>query len=67
MNLTLAVSPAHHVEVSANPNVSRREHMQLLLQQLGAEITAELGPTRKRAIELTGQGRGVDEHTTSVT
>jgi hypothetical protein len=57
-SLALAVSPAHHTEVEANPDPSRRGHVALLLQDLGSEIAFDRAVARQRAEELVAQGMG---------
>jgi hypothetical protein len=57
-SLALAVSPAHHVEVAANPDPSRRSHVQLLLQDLGSQIVFDRAAARPRAEELVNLGIG---------
>ena len=58
LSLALAVSPAHHVEVAANPDPSRRSHVQLLLQDLGSQIVFDRATSRRRAEELVNLGMG---------
>ena len=55
-DLELAVSPAHHVEVAANPNIARREHVQLLLKELGTDQIVDLTQARARARSFMANG-----------
>lgn len=55
-DVNLVVSPAHHVEVAANPDTSRREHVQILLRELGTEISVDLIKARLRATALIRGG-----------
>jgi len=56
--VALAVSPAHNIEIAANPDPSRRNHLQLLLQELGSPIRFDTAATRQRAEELVTMGFG---------
>lgn len=56
--LTLVVSPAHRVEIAANPNLAKREHLQLLLREIGSEVPLDLGLARRRVRELHRAGVG---------
>lgn len=56
-SLALAVSPAHHIEVSASPDPSRRSHVQLLLE-LGIQVVFDRVASRRRAEELVTLGMG---------
>ena len=57
-NLTLAVSPAHDIEISAIDDLTEREHLLSMLRQFGRRITFDLKQTRKRAEQLSQQGLG---------
>lgn len=57
-SLVLAVSPVHHAEVAANPDPSRRSHVQLLLQELGSQIVFDRDESRRRAEKLVTLGMG---------
>jgi predicted nucleic acid-binding protein len=57
-SLTLAVSPVHYAEVAANPDPSRRSHVQLLLQELGSQIVFDRDASRRRAEVLVTLGMG---------
>ena len=57
----LAVSPVHHAEVAANPDPSRRSHVQLLLQELGSQIVFDRVASRRRAEELVNLGMGTGD------
>ncbi len=58
-SLVLAVSPVHHAEVAANPDPSRRSHVQLLLQELGHTIEFDRDAARQRAEKLVSLGMGI--------
>lgn len=51
-DLELAVAPVHHIEVAANPDIARREHVQLLLGELGTELVVDLSQAKLRAQSL---------------
>lgn len=57
-SLTLIASPAHDIEISAIDDLTEREHLWSMLQQLGQRLTFDLKRTRKRAEELNQQGLG---------
>jgi len=57
-NLTLVVSPAHDIETDAIDDLTEREHLLSMLQQMGQRIVFDLKQTRKRAEQLTRQGLG---------
>lgn len=57
-SLALAVSPVHHAEVAANPDPSRRSHVQLLLQELGSQVVFDRLASRRRAEDLITLGMG---------
>lgn len=50
--LGLVVSPMHLAEIAANPDAARREHMQLLLADLGSRGEFDLSEARLRAATL---------------
>ena len=56
--LQMVVSPVHCREVSANPDLARREHVQVLLEEIGTEATVNLVQARERAEDLLRQGLG---------
>lgn len=56
--LTLVVSPAHSVEIAAIEDLAEREHLQLLLQEIGTRISFDLPRARQRAEQLAQQGLG---------
>lgn len=56
--LTLIVSPAHHIEIAAIKDSAEREHLQLLLQEIGTEPSFDLAEGRQRAEYLVQQGLG---------
>lgn len=45
----MAVTSAHEVEIAANPDPSRRNHLQLLLQELGTPVSPDMAAARQRA------------------
>ena len=54
--LVLVVSPAHHVEVAANPDSAKRQLMQLLIAEIGTDIEVDLARARHRAEDLMVKG-----------
>lgn len=56
--LSLVVSPAHHAEVAANPDLTKRQHVQALIAEIGTSAEVDLDDARKRAVELLGAGLG---------
>jgi len=56
--ISMVVSPAHFVEVEANPEVTKREHILLVLKELGVESTEDRIQVRRHAEELHRQGIG---------
>jgi len=57
-SLTMIVSPVHNVEIAAIKEVAEREHLQLLLQEIGTRISFDLPQARQRAEQLVQQGLG---------
>jgi len=57
-SLTMIVSPAHDVEIAAIEEVAEREHLQLLLQEIGTRISFDLPRARQRTEQLVQQGLG---------
>ena len=57
-SLTMIVSPVHDVEIAAIKEVAEREHLQLLLQEIGTRISFDLPRARQRAEQLVQQGVG---------
>lgn len=55
-NLVLVISPAHHVEVAANPDLAKRQHVQSLIAEIGTDAVIDLGKARNRAAKLLSQG-----------
>ncbi len=55
-NLVLVISPAHHVEVAANPDLTKRQHVQSLIAEIGTDAVIDLGKARSRAAKLLSQG-----------
>lgn len=56
--LCIVVSPVHFSEAVANPDLAKREHVQLLLKDVGTEVAVDMGLTRDRAKQLHGLGLG---------
>lgn len=54
--LVLVVSPVHWVEVAANPDPARRQHVQLLLQEHGVELEVDRKLARARAEAFIQEG-----------
>jgi len=52
--ISMVVSPAHVGEVEANPEVTKREHILLVLKEIGVESTVDGIQVRRRAEELHG-------------
>lgn len=57
--LRMVVSPVHTSETAANPDLAKREHVQLLLKEVGTEVATDLFQVRSRAEQLHGLGLGV--------
>jgi predicted nucleic acid-binding protein len=57
-SLTLAISPAHDVEIGAIDDLAEREHLLSMLRQIGLRVTSDPEQTRKRAEQLFHQGFG---------
>ncbi len=57
--LELIISPAHQVEINAIRNLEKRQHLLMLLGQLGSQPTFDLSLTRQRAEALADGGMGV--------
>ena len=53
------VSPTHIVEISAIPHTEERQHLLLLLDEIGIYPDFDLPLVRKRAEELADKGMGV--------
>lgn len=56
--LTLVVSPMHGVEIRANPDIRKREHLQLLMAELGVSLPFNAAQARTRARQLRSIGVG---------
>lgn len=56
--LQMVVSPVHYREASANPDITRREHVLALLRNIGSEVIVDVSGVRERAEELLQQGLG---------
>ncbi len=59
--LSLAVSPAHFLEIENIPEQEERTQLLLLLDGLGKRIDGNMKPARKRAEELVAQGVGISD------
>ncbi len=55
-DLVLVISPAHHAEIAANPDVARRQHVQSLITGIGTNIDVDLGKAQHHAVSLLDQG-----------
>ena len=55
-DLVLIISPAHRVEIAANPDPARRQHMESLIAEIGADADLDLEPARRRAVSLLNRG-----------
>lgn len=55
----MVVSPVHFSEASANPDLAKREHVQILLKEIGGEVTVDMSQARSRAEQLHELGLGV--------
>ena len=56
--LCMVVSPAHRTEAAANPDVTKREHIWLLLGETGTEADVDWTRARGRAEHLHTLGLG---------
>lgn len=54
----MVVSPVHHTETDANPDPARREHIQLLLDEVGTATKVDWRLVRQRAEALYRSGLG---------
>lgn len=54
--LVLVISPAHRVEISANPDPARRQHMESLIAEIGTDSNLDAGQARRRAESLLNKG-----------
>ncbi len=57
-SLEMVVSPVHFSEASANPDLAKREHVLLLLKNVGIEVTVDMTQARSRAEQLLRLGLG---------
>ena len=55
-SLAMAATPAHDIEIAANPDPTRRSHLQLLRQELGSPIPFDPAAARQRAQNLVALG-----------
>jgi predicted nucleic acid-binding protein len=56
--ITLLISPVHRAETHANPDLAKREHVQLLLDEIGVGVKVDLAQARYRAEQLHLAGLG---------
>ena len=55
-DLVLVISPAHHVEIAANPDPARRQHIESLIAEIGTDADWDLGHAQRRAVSLLDKG-----------
>jgi len=55
-DLVLVISPAHHVEIAANPDPARRQHIESLIAEIGSDADLDLGQAQRRAVSLLNKG-----------
>jgi predicted nucleic acid-binding protein len=58
-DLTLMVSPVHSAEISAISDPVEREHLVLLLREIGTRVDVDVPRARQRAEQLVQQGLGL--------
>lgn len=58
-SLSLAISPAHDVEIGDINDATEREHLQSVLRDMGQRFAYDPAQTRQRAEELVRQGFGI--------
>lgn len=51
-DLVLVISPAHRVEIAANPDPARRQHVESLIAEIGTDADLDLEQARRRAMSL---------------
>lgn len=56
--LQMVVSPVHYREASANPDITRREHVLTLLRNNSSEVAVDPARVRERAEKLLQYGLG---------
>lgn len=55
-DLVLVISPAHRVEIAANPDPARRQHIESLIVEIGANADLDLAKAQRRAVSLLNKG-----------
>jgi predicted nucleic acid-binding protein len=55
-DLVLVISPAHHVEIAANPDPAKRQHIESLIAEIGTDADWDLGHAQRRAVSLLDKG-----------
>jgi predicted nucleic acid-binding protein len=55
-DLVLVISPAHRVEIAANPDPARGQHVESLIAEIGTDPDLDLGRAQDRAVSLLNQG-----------
>ena len=58
-NLEMVLTPVHFKEIAANTDITRREHVQALIQEIGTQSVVDSNLVRSRAEELVNLGLGV--------
>jgi predicted nucleic acid-binding protein len=58
-DVDLIVSPAHQVEIEANPDATQRDLLQVTLKQMGQFPAFDLAQSRRQAEELARRGLGL--------
>lgn len=56
--IALAISPVHRAETLANPDPAKREHVRLLLDEVGTGVKVDLTQARFRSEQLHSIGLG---------
>jgi len=51
-DLVLVISPAHRVEIAANPDPARRQHIESLIAEIGTNADLDLAKAQRRAVSL---------------
>lgn len=55
-DLALVISPAHRVEIAANPDPARRQHIESLIAEIGTDADLDLAEAQRRAVSLLSKG-----------
>lgn len=55
-DLVLVISPAHRVEIAANPDPARRQHIESLIAEIGTDADLDLAKAQRRAVSLLNKG-----------